>query len=167
MKLNELADRPGARKRRVRIGRGIGSGKGKTAGRGHKGQKSRSGVSLRGREGGQMPIHMRLPKRGFRNPFAPRFAIVNLSRIEAAIAAGRLDGEKLITAEALQAAGLMRANLELWRLLGKGPVSRPLRATAHHVSAGARAAVEAAGGSVEIIARKPARKTGEPAGKES
>ncbi len=152
MKLNELADRSGARKRALRVGRGVASGKGKTAGRGHKGQKSRSGVALRGREGGQMPIHMRLPKRGFRNPFARRFAIVDLARLDAAIEAGKLDGGKPVTAEMLQAAGLIRANRPHWRLLGKGPVTRPVRVRADHVSAGARAAIEAAGGAVEIRA---------------
>lgn len=150
MKLNELTTRPGSRKRALRVGRGIASGKGKTAGRGHKGQKSRSGVALRGREGGQMPIHMRLPKRGFRNPFARRFCIVDLARLDSAIEAGKLDGSKLVTAEMLQAAGLIRANCSHWRLLGKGPVAHPVRVRADHVSAGARAAIESAGGAVEI-----------------
>ena len=158
MKLNELADCPGARKRAMRVGRGIASGKGKTAGRGHKGQKSRSGVALRGREGGQMPIYMRMPKRGFRNPFPRRFSVVDLARLDAAIEAGKLDGDKFITAEMLQAAGLIRSGPSParahWRLLGKGPVARPVRVRAHHVSAGARAAIEAAGGAIEIIASK-------------
>lgn len=150
MRLNELTDRPGARKCALRVGRGIAFGKGKTAGRGHKGQKSRAGVALRGREGGQMPIHMRLPKRGFRNPFARHFAVINLARLEAAIEAGKLDGSRLITAEALQAAGLIRANCPHWRLLGKGPAMRSMRVQANHVSAGARTAIEAAGGAIEI-----------------
>ena len=150
MRLNELADRPDARKRALRVGRGVASGKGKTAGRGHKGQKSRAGVALRGREGGQMPIHMRLPKRGFRNPFKQRFAIVDLARLNAAIEAGNLDSDELITAEMLQAAGLIHANRSHWRLLGKGPVSRPVRVQANHVSASARSAIEAVGGAVEI-----------------
>ena len=160
MKLNELADCRGARKRALRVGRGIASGKGKTAGRGHKGQKSRSGVALRGREGGQMPIYMRMPKRGFRNPFARRFAEVDIARLDAAIETGKLDSDKLITAEMLQAAGLIRTGRAHWRLLGKGPVARPVRVRANHVSAGARAAVEAAGGAIEIIdaKRRPVRK---------
>lgn len=150
MKLNELSDRPGARKRAIRIGRGIASGKGKTAGRGQKGQKSRSGVALRGREGGQMPIHMRLPKRGFHNPFAHRFAIIDIANLDAAIGAGKIDGKAPITAESLQAAGLVGANRNRWRLLGKGPLQYAIAVQADHVSSGARATIEAAGGSVEI-----------------
>ncbi|MCY4034467.1 MAG: 50S ribosomal protein L15 [Hyphomicrobiales bacterium] len=150
MKLNEIADRPGSRKRAMRVGRGQASGKGKTAGRGHKGQKSRSGVALRGREGGQMPIHMRLPKRGFRNPFAQRYSIVDLARLNAAIDAGKIDGAAPITSEVLSGAGLIRSNRPLWRLLGKTKLERALKVCANHVSAGARASIEAAGGSVEI-----------------
>src|SRR6202035_1955946 len=101
MKLNEIADRPGSRKARMRVGRGIGSGKGKTAGRGVKGQKARSGVAINGFEGGQMPLHMRMPKRGFNNPNAKAFAEVNLWRIEQAIAAGKLDAKKPIDTAAL------------------------------------------------------------------
>lgn len=159
MKLNELADRSGSRKRAMRVGRGQGSGKGKTAGRGHKGQKSRSGVALRGREGGQMPIHMRLPKRGFRNPFARRYSIVNLARLNAAIDAGKIDGSAVVTSETLSSAGLIRSNRPHWRLLGKAKLERALKIRADHVSAGARASIEAAGGSVEI---KEGRKTFAP-----
>ena len=159
MKLNELADRPGARKAAMRVGRGMASGKGKTAGRGQKGQKSRSGVALRGREGGQMPIHMRLPKRGFRNPFARRFAIVDIARLNEAIEAGKINDKEVITAEALQAAGLIRANRNQWRLLGKTAPKGALKVKVDHVSAGARAAIEAAGGAIEIIeVKKPVAK---------
>src|SRR5438034_2203026 len=108
MKLNEIADNAGARTRRMRVGRGIGSGKGKTGGRGVKGQKSRTGVSINGFEGGQMPLHMRMPKRGFNNPFAKEFAEVNFWRIEQAIAAGKLDPKKPVDAAALVAAGVVR-----------------------------------------------------------
>lgn len=154
MKLNEIADRPGSRKRAMRVGRGQASGKGKTAGRGHKGQKSRSGVSLRGREGGQMPIHMRLPKRGFRNPFARRYSIVDLARLNAAVDAGKIDGSATITSETLSGAGLIRSSRPLWRLLGKVKLERALKVSVNHVSAGARTSIEAAGGSVEIKEEK-------------
>lgn len=150
MNLNELADCPGARKRAMRVGRGIASGKGKTAGRGHKGQKSRSGVALNGREGGQMPIHMRLPKRGFRSPFSRRSAIVNLGRLDAAIEAGKIDYKSPVTSETLKAAGLIRSGCNKWRLLGKGTLRFAIAVQADHVSAGARIAVENAGGTIEI-----------------
>ena len=164
MKLNEIADRPGSRKRATRVGRGQASGKGKTAGRGHKGQKSRSGVALRGREGGQMPIHMRLPKRGFRNPFAQRYSIVDLERLNAAVDAGKIDGSATITSEALSGAGLIRSNRPHWRLLGKAKLERALKVCADHVSAGARASIEAAGGSVEIKEGKKTPAPKEPKG---
>lgn len=162
MKLNEIADRPGSRKRATRVGRGQASGKGKTAGRGHKGQKSRSGVALRGREGGQMPIHMRLPKRGFRNPFARRYSIVDLARLNAAVSEGKIDGSAIITSEALSGAGLIRSNRPHWRLLGKAKLERALKVRADHVSAGARASIEAAGGSVEIKEEKKASSPKDP-----
>src|SRR5678815_3602869 len=108
MKLNDIRDNPGARKSRIRVGRGIGSGKGKTGGRGQKGQKSRSGVAIKGFEGGQMPLHMRLPKRGFNNPFAKDYAEVNLGAIQKMIDAGKLEGKGLLDHDALKAAGLAR-----------------------------------------------------------
>jgi large subunit ribosomal protein L15 len=151
MKLNEIRDNPGARKSRVRVGRGIGSGLGKTAGRGQKGQTSRSGVSIFGFEGGQMPLHMRLPKRGFNNPFAKDYAEVNLGAIQKMIDAGKLSTEGTIDHEALKAAGLARGGKDGVRLLGKGAITGALNFRVAGASAGARTAVEAAGGSVEVI----------------
>ena len=151
MKLNDLRDNAGARKNRTRVGRGIGSGKGKTAGRGQKGQKSRSGVSIKGFEGGQMPLHMRLPKRGFNNPFAKDYAEVNLGQIQKLIDAGILDGGKAIDQAALQAAGVARGGKDGVRLLGKGDFSAKLTFAVAGVSKGAREAVEKAGGSIELI----------------
>ena len=156
MKLNDIRDNDGARKGRMRVGRGIGSGKGKTAGRGQKGQKSRSGVSIKGFEGGQMPLHMRLPKRGFNNPFGKDFAEVNLGMVQKFIDAGRLDGKKPIDHEALKAAGLARGGKDGVRLLGKGELKTKLSFRVAGVSAGAREAVEGAGGSVELIEVVPA-----------
>lgn len=152
-KLNELAPRPGSTKNRMRVGRGPGSGKGKTGGRGVKGQKSREGVSIAGFEGGQMPLHMRMPKRGFNNPNAPKYAEVNLWRIEQAIAAGKLKGD--ITADTLIAAGVVRRAKDGIRLLGKGALSSKINITVHSASASAKAAVEKAGGSITTTA--PAR----------
>jgi large subunit ribosomal protein L15 len=151
MKLNDLRDNVGARKGRVRVGRGIGSGLGKTAGRGQKGQKSRSGVSIWGFEGGQMPLHMRLPKRGFNNPFAKDYAEVNIGAIQKAIDAGRLEAKGVIDHEALKAAGLARGGKDGVRLLGKGELKAKLAFKVAGVSAGARQSVEGAGGSVELI----------------
>ncbi|MXP14445.1 50S ribosomal protein L15 [Altererythrobacter confluentis] len=150
MKLNELRDNEGARKSRMRVGRGIGSGKGKTSGRGQKGQKARSGVAIKGFEGGQMPLHMRLPKRGFNNPFAKDFAEVNLGMIQKFIDAGKLDGTKLVDHEALKAAGLARGGKDGVRLLGKGELKDKVKFTVAGASKGAVAAVEKAGGSVEV-----------------
>lgn len=147
-KLNELSPREGSVKKRMRIGRGPGSGKGKTGGRGVKGQKARSGVAIAGFEGGQMPLHMRMPKRGFNNPFALKFAEVNLWRLEQAIAAGKLDAKKTIDAEALIAAGVIRRALDGVRLLGVGELKSKLTLNVYSASAGAVKAVEAAGGSV-------------------
>ena len=155
MKLNELRDNEGARKRRMRVGRGIGSGKGKTAGRGQKGQKSREGVSINGFEGGQMPLHMRIPKRGFNNPFGKDFAEVNLGMIQKFIDAGKLDAKKLIDHAALKAAGLARGGKDGVRLLGKGEIKAKAKFQVAGASKGALAAVEKAGGSVEVTA--PAR----------
>jgi len=147
-KLNELAPRPGSTKGRMRVGRGPGSGKGKTAGRGVKGQKSRTGVSIAGFEGGQMPLHMRMPKRGFNNPFAKEFAEVNLWRIEQAIAAGKLDAGQPIDAEVLVKAGLVRRVKDGVKLLGKGELTSKITLTVYSATAAARAAVEQAGGTL-------------------
>ena len=156
MKLNDLRDNEGARHRRMRVGRGIGSGKGKTGGRGQKGQKSREGVSIAGFEGGQMPLHMRLPKRGFNNIFAKDYAEVNLGAIQKALDAGTLDASVTIDHAALKAVGLARGGKDGVRLLGKGVFSAKLAFVVAGVSAGARAAVEAAGGSVEVPVVIPA-----------
>ena len=147
-KLNELRDNPGSSKWRMRVGRGPGSGKGKTAGRGVKGQKSRSGVSLIGFEGGQMPLYMRMPKRGFNNPFALKLTEVNLWRLQDAVDAGKLDPKTAIDAAALIAAGVIRRELDGVRLLGDGELKAKLNLTVWSASAGAIKAVEAAGGSV-------------------
>ena len=151
MKLNEIRDNPGARKSRVRVGRGIGSGVGKTGGRGQKGQKSRSGVSVYGFEGGQMPLHMRLPKRGFNNPFAKDYAELNVGAIQQAIDAGRLANEGVLDQAAFDAAGLTRGGKDGVRVLGKGAISAAVQLRVAGISAGARKAIEAAGGSVEVI----------------
>ena len=151
MKLNDLRDNKGARQSRVRVGRGIGSGLGKTAGRGQKGAKSRSGVSVAGFEGGQMPLHMRLPKRGFNNVFAKDYAEVNVGAIQKLIDSGRLSADGTIDQAALQAAGLARGGKDGVRLLGKGSLSAKLAFRVAGASAGARKAIEDAGGSVEII----------------
>jgi large subunit ribosomal protein L15 len=155
MKLNELNDNQGARHRRMRVGRGIGSGKGKTGGRGVKGQKSREGVSINGFEGGQMPLHMRLPKRGFNNIFAKDYAEVNLGEIQKAVDAGKLTGTDIDHA-ALKAAGLARGGKDGVRLLGKGTLTAKLNFTVQGVSAGAREAVEKIGGTVTVPEIVPA-----------
>ncbi len=154
MKLNELRDNPGARKGRVRVGRGIGSGLGKTAGRGQKGQKSRSGVSVKGFEGGQMPLHMRLPKRGFNNIFARDYAEVNLGAVQKMIDAGKLDAKALLDHEVLKGAGLARGGKDGVRLLGKGELTTKVSFKVAGASKGAREAVEKLGGSIELIERK-------------
>ena len=151
MKLNDIRDNQGARKDRVRVGRGIGSGLGKTAGRGQKGQKSREGVSIKGFEGGQMPLHMRLPKRGFNNPFAKDYAEVNLGQLQKLVDAGTLATDGTIDHAALQAAGVARGGKDGVRVLAKGAVTSALSLRVAGVSASARAAVEAAGGTVEVI----------------
>ena len=155
-KLNELSDNNGARKGRMRVGRGIGSGKGKTAGRGQKGAKARSGVSINGFEGGQMPLHMRLPKRGFNNIFAKDYAIVNLGAVQKAIDAGKLDGNATIDQAALNAANLTRGGKDGVRLLGKGELTAKVNLLVAGASKGAVEAVEKAGGKVEVIAVVPA-----------
>ena len=154
MKLTDLRDNPGARKSRMRVGRGIGSGKGKTAGRGQKGQKSRSGVAVKGFEGGQMPLHMRLPKRGFNNPFGKDYAQVNIGMVQKFIDAGKLDAGGLIDHEVLKAAGLARSSKHGVRLLGKGEITSKASFKVAGASKGAIEAVEKAGGSVEVIAKK-------------
>jgi len=156
MKLNELRDNQGARQGRVRVGRGIGSGLGKTAGRGQKGQKSREGVSIKGFEGGQMPLHMRLPKRGFNNIFAKDYAEVNIGAIQKLVDAGKLDGKGTIDHAALKAAGVARGGKDGVRILGKGELSAKLSFKVAGISAGAREAIEKAGGSIELIEVVPA-----------
>jgi large subunit ribosomal protein L15 len=156
MKLNEIRDNKGARQSRVRVGRGIGSGLGKTAGRGQKGAKSRSGVSIAGFEGGQMPLHMRLPKRGFNNIFAKDYAIVNLGAVQKAIDAGKLDANATIDHAALKAAALARGGKDGVRLLGKGELTAKVNLLVAGASKGAVEAVEKAGGKVEVIAVVPA-----------
>jgi large subunit ribosomal protein L15 len=163
MQLHQLAGRPGARKTRKRIGRGIGSGKGKTGGRGGKGQTARSGVRIKGFEGGQMPLHRRLPKRGFKNTkFAKKFNEVNLGRIQAAIDAGTLDAAAKVDAAALVKAGLLRRAKDGVRLLGSGEIKAKITLAVYGASKSAVAAVEKAGGAVEILAPKP--ETSEQAG---
>lgn len=150
MKLNELHDNPGAAKKQKRVARGPGSGKGKTAGRGIKGQSSRSGVALGGYEGGQMPLYRRLPKRGFNKPNQLHFAVVNLGLIEKFIAAGKLDAKVEITEDALVAAGLTSTKLDGIRILAKGAVKTALKLAVTGASASAIAAIEAAGGSITV-----------------
>jgi large subunit ribosomal protein L15 len=151
MKLNDIRDNAGARKSRVRVGRGIGSGLGKTAGRGQKGQKSRSGVSIKGFEGGQMPLHMRIPKRGFNNIFAKDYAEVNLGAIQKLVEGGKLATDGTIDHEALKAAGVARGGKDGVRILGKGEFSAKLAFRVAGISKGAREAIEKAGGSVDVI----------------
>lgn len=155
MKLNEIKDNAGARKERIRVGRGIGSGKGKTGGRGQKGQKSRSGVAIKGFEGGQMPLHMRLPKRGFNNPFGKDYAEVNIGMVQKFIDAKKIDAKKVIDEAALRAAGLVRGGKDGVRLLGKGEIKAKAKFVVTGATKGAIAAVEKAGGSVEVAAAKP------------
>ena len=150
MRLNEMADNPGARKGRMRVGRGIGSGKGKTAGRGVKGQKSRTGVAIKGFEGGQMPLYRRIPKRGFLPPNQKSWQVVNLSALQKAIDEQKLDTAKLIDAAAMQAAGLFKKALDGVRLLGKGEIKTKIEVKVAGASASAIAAVEKAGGKVEL-----------------
>lgn len=152
MKLNEIADNPGARKLRTRVGRGIGSGLGKTGGRGMKGQKSRSGVAINGFEGGQMPIHRRLPKRGFVNFGRRQYVEINLGRLQEAVDAGKIDAGQPVTAESLVAAGVIRRAKDGVRLLGTGELNAKLSLVVAGASKSAIAAVEKAGGSVEVLA---------------
>ena len=154
MRLNDLKDNPGSRKLRVRIGRGIGSGMGKMGGRGGKGQTARAGVRLGGFEGGQMPLHRRLPKRGFNKLNPKHYNEVNLGRLQEAVDSGRLDAGKPIDVAALAAAGLVRRALDGVRVLGEGELTAKLALTVNHVTASAKAAIEKAGGSISLIERK-------------
>ncbi len=151
MRLNELRDNPGANKLRVRVGRGIGSGVGKTAGRGVKGQKSRAGVSIGGFEGGQMPLYRRLPKRGFNKWQRKQWNELSLGRLQQAIDAGKIDPAKPIDLEALVAAGVVRRPKDGVRLLGTGELKTKVEITVNHATASAREAVEKVGGSVKLI----------------
>jgi large subunit ribosomal protein L15 len=151
MKLNEIRDNEGATKNRMRVGRGIGSGKGKTAGRGVKGQKARTGVSIKGFEGGQMPLHRRLPKRGFTNPGARDLNEVNLGRIQTAVDAGRLDAAAPVTVEALVAAGILSKPRDGVKILGVGDLNAKLAFEVAGASKSAAAAIERAGGSVTVL----------------
>lgn len=148
MKLNEIRDNEGAHKGRMRVGRGPGSGKGKTSGRGVKGQKSRTGVSLLGFEGGQMPLYMRMPKRGFNNPGALKLAEVNLWRLQEAVDAGKLDAKSEINGAALVAAGVIRRAKDGVRVLGTGELKAKLNLVVWSASSGAKKAIEAAGGAI-------------------
>ena len=153
MKLNEISDNPGATKNRKRVGRGIGSGTGKTSGSGHKGQKARSGVSINGFEGGQMPIHRRLPKRGFNNIFRKNYVEVNLGRLQTAIDAGKLDASKPVDIAALLGAGVISKPRDGVRILAKGDLkAKKVEIHAAGASKAAIAAVEAAGGKIVLPA---------------
>jgi large subunit ribosomal protein L15 len=163
MKLSDLRDNAGARKPRRRVGRGIGSGKGKTAGRGGKGQTARSGVAIKGFEGGQMPLHRRLPKRGFTNIFRKRFNELNLDRVQQAIDAGKLDSAALIDVEALVAAGVLRRAKDGVRLLGGGELKAKVNIAVAGASKSAIAAVESAGGSITVLLPKRETKGDEKA----
>jgi large subunit ribosomal protein L15 len=165
MKLHEIADNPGARKNRMRVGRGIGSGKGKTGGRGGKGQTARSGVRIKGFEGGQMPLHRRLPKRGFRNTsFQQKFNEINLGKLQAAIDAGQIDPKATIDSEALVKAGVLRRAKAGVRLLGTGELKAKIDIVVLGASKSAQAAVEKAGGSIKVLAVKK-EAPAEPRGK--
>ena len=154
MKLNELSDNPGATKKRLRVGRGAGSGKGKTAGRGVKGQKSRSGVAVNGFEGGQMPIYMRLPKRGFTPHNQSRYAELNIGKLQAAIDAKKIDAKKPLDEAALVASGVVRRKRDGIRLLAKGALKAKINISVTGATKAAIAAVEKAGGAVVLPAAK-------------
>ncbi len=156
MKLNELSDNPGSSKNRMRVGRGIGSGKGKTGGRGVKGQKARTGVAIKGFEGGQMPLHRRLPKRGFYNPFSTDYNEVNLGRVQQAVEAGKLDAKAPVTVESLITAGVIAKARDGVKILGNGEIKTKLAFEVAAASKGAIAAIEGAGGSVKLLAGEAA-----------
>jgi len=155
MKLNGISDNPGSSKARIRVGRGIGSGKGKQAGRGGKGQTARSGVRIKGFEGGQMPLHRRLPKRGFVNPSARDVNEINIGRIQAAIDAGKLDAGQTVTVETLVAAGLCARSRDGVKILGKGAITSKLSFEVLGASKSAVEAIERAGGAVKALDRAP------------
>jgi large subunit ribosomal protein L15 len=161
MKLSDIADNSGSRKKRMRVGRGIGSGKGKQSGRGGKGQTARTGVRIKGFEGGQMPLHRRLPKRGFNNVFRVEYAEINLDRLQEAIDAKTVDVGSAINAESLVKAGVLRRSKGGVRLLGRGELKSKINIEVHGASKTAIEAVEKAGGSVKILA--PAKEEGEAA----
>ena len=165
MKLNELAPNSGSRQARKRVGRGIGSGTGKTAGRGHKGQRARAGAATTTFEGGQMPIYRRLPKRGFKNPFRKEYVPVNLDRLQAAVDAGRLDPAQPVNLQALRAAGLVSKRRDGIRLLARGELSAALTIEVDSASKTAIAAVEKAGGSLVLVPAKPVAAAERPARK--
>lgn len=152
MKLTDLRDNPGATKNRIRVGRGIGSGKGKTGGRGVKGQKARTGVAIKGFEGGQMPLHRRLPKRGFHNLFAKDLNEVNVGRIQQAVDAGKLDAKAAVTVDALVAAGICARARDGVKILGVGELKAKLAFEVYGASKSAVAAIEKAGGSLKLLA---------------
>jgi len=154
MRINQLADRPGANKNKRRLGRGSASGKGKTAGRGHNGQKSRSGVSIKGFEGGQMPFYRRLPKRGFNNIFRKEYEILNIGQLQKAVDSGRLDGGKAVDEAALKASGLVRGRNSGTRILAQGELTAALQIEVAGASKAAVAAVEKAGGKITILQPK-------------
>ena len=151
MRLNEISDNAGASKNRKRVGRGIGSGKGKTAGRGHKGQKSRSGVSLLSFEGGQMPLYRRLPKRGFKNPFSKNFSEINIGKLQVAIDTGKIDVKKVINYDILQHAGIVSKSKDGLKLLGKGELKAKVTIEVSGASKESTLAVEKVGGKVVIV----------------
>jgi large subunit ribosomal protein L15 len=166
MKLNQIADNAGSRKKRMRIGRGIGSGMGKTGGRGGKGQTARTGVRIKGFEGGQMPLHRRLPKRGFRNtPFALKLNEINVGKVQAAIEAGKIDVKAAIDADAMVKAGLMRRTHDGVKLLGNGEFKAKAQFSVWRASKSAVEAIEKAGGSVTILAPAADAEDAEPKGK--
>lgn len=157
MRLNELRDNQGARKTRVRVGRGTSSGKGKTGGRGVKGQKSRSGVSIKGFEGGQMPLHMRLPKRGFNVPNPKKMNAVNLGRLQQALDAGKLNASDAVNTASLKSAGVIRRELDGVRIIGNGKLKTKLDFEVFGVSASAREAIEKLGGKITVLAPAPSK----------
>ena len=157
MRLNELRDNQGARKTRVRVGRGTSSGKGKTGGRGVKGQKSRSGVSIKGFEGGQMPLHMRLPKRGFNVPNPKKLNAVNLGRLQQALDAGKLNASDPVNTASLKNAGVIRRELDGVRIIGNGELKTKLDFEVFGVSASAREAIEKLGGKITVLAPAPSK----------
>ncbi len=163
MKLSDIADNAGSRKKRMRVGRGIGSGKGKTAGRGGKGQTARSGVRIKGFEGGQMPLHRRLPKRGFNNIFRLDFAEINLDRLQQAIDAKLVEVKETVTIESLVKSGVIRRAKDGLRLLGRGELTAKIAIEVHGASKSAVAAVEKAGGTVKILAPAKKEEEGEAA----